>query len=275
MNFLMTGQSGFIGSHLSRHLLQNGYNVAGLDRAFNKIKILEANKHYDAVFHCAASHTSLTDDYYELKDGNLRWTNDLLKYLDKLSIKKLVFFSTVSVYGQPRKEQLTINSPIIAPSTYGKLKRQTEELIINWGNQNRVITHCIRLPAVLGFGGHNTFLVRLIDAIRNSKPIETYSLLSKFNHAVSIEDVINYAFDLSIRCNTSSLSQIASANPVSLGEIVNQICGFLGHKSICVLPNNIISGIIDISIAKQLGFKPQKIVNIVDKLLVNDAQYII
>src|SRR3989344_3392608 len=85
MNYLVTGGAGFIGSHLADKLLELGNSVTV----------------FDAVFHLAAlarvqfsiKHPSLTHNV------NVNGTFNLLNCCEKYNVKKVIFSSSSSVYG--------------------------------------------------------------------------------------------------------------------------------------------------------------------------------
>lgn len=158
--YLLTGAAGFIGSHLARVLLERGDAVVGLDE-FNDFydprwkrmnaapleksgnftlvqgdirdealleKLFDENK-FDAIIHLAARagvRPSLEQPLlYE--DVNVRGTLLLLEACRKQGLKKFLFASSSSVYGNcdtvPFREDMDINYPI---SPYAATKKATE-----------------------------------------------------------------------------------------------------------------------------------------------------
>ena len=134
MNFLVTGGAGFIGSHLVDALVQNGDKVKVLDdfssgrrenleALLNKIKLIEgdirdktlvnsAMPGVDYVLHQAALRSvpkSLVNpELYN--DVNINGTLNILKAAQQARVKRLVFASSSSIYGEgnifPQKEDL-------------------------------------------------------------------------------------------------------------------------------------------------------------------------
>lgn len=125
---LITGGAGFIGSHLSDELLENGYNVVVLDNLSEQVhgknckrpdylhrdvelivgdvrdpqKVKQALKGVDAVYHYAAM-VGVGQSMYEIKeytDVNNMGTAVLLEALAKQPVEKLVVASSMSIYGE-------------------------------------------------------------------------------------------------------------------------------------------------------------------------------
>ncbi len=158
---LVTGGTGFIGSHTAVELMQSGFRVAIIDNLsnsrkevisgiekitgrrplFEKIDLLEENllddffsRHPDikAVIHFAAF-KSVPESvqkplmYYE---NNIFSLIHLFKLMVKHGVEYFVFSSSCTVYGEPDILPVTENSPIKkANSPYGSTKQISEEII--------------------------------------------------------------------------------------------------------------------------------------------------
>jgi UDP-glucose 4-epimerase len=158
---LVTGGTGFIGSHTAVELMQSGFRVAIIDNLsnsrkevisgiekitgrrplFEKIDLLEENllddffsRHPDikAVIHFAAF-KSVPESiqkplmYYE---NNIFSLIHLFKSMVKHGVEYFVFSSSCTVYGEPDILPVTENSPIKkANSPYGSTKQISEEII--------------------------------------------------------------------------------------------------------------------------------------------------
>lgn len=159
MNILLTGGAGYIGSHTAVVLSQAGHNVVLLDNFCNsnpsvlgrlqKIlgkalacieadvrdtdvveKILREYK-IDAVIHLAglkAVAESVINPmlYYA---NNVQGSISLLQALQKVSVKRFVFSSSATVYGEPQYLPYDENHPTNPMNTYGKTKLQVEEML--------------------------------------------------------------------------------------------------------------------------------------------------
>ena len=275
MNYLISGISGLIGSRLSQKLRSAGHSVFSISRDFKivnqtnfetaKENLSKIPEYFDTFFHCASAHPSISTDDVEIIRGNITFTKDLLKHLAGIQIESVIFCSSVAIFGQCRKSELDVDSPIIMPSLYGRVKLETEKYITDWSAQKNTKIHIVRLPAVIGQNGHGTFLVKLITAIKNGEALTINSKKSRFNHAVYLDDVCAFMKALSCDCKYSTLSILGATCPLTLGDIVSLV-----HQRLCILESNVeetdvISNIINTRPAELLGFKSMKTREIIIK----------
>ena len=150
-NILITGGAGYIGSILSSTLkkrknvkilviddLSSGkkkylncdvfekFNLCNKEKLFNFFKRHKISE----VIHLAG-YTNLRDKNYKKFDkNNFTATKFLVENIITFKVKKLIFASTASVYGNPRKVPLNENSLLKPISFYGKSKLKAENYII-------------------------------------------------------------------------------------------------------------------------------------------------
>ncbi|KPL12614.1 MAG: UDP-galactose-4-epimerase [Bacteroides sp. SM23_62] len=158
---VVTGGTGFIGSHTAVELMEAGYDVLIIDDLSNsrievldgieritgrkplfekfdlcdRVKVTECFKKYTgiaAIIHFAA-HKAVPESmdkplmYYE---NNLLSLINLLRAMKEYGVKYFVFSSSCTVYGQPDTLPVTEKSPIKkAASPYGNTKQISEEII--------------------------------------------------------------------------------------------------------------------------------------------------
>ncbi|MCK5705685.1 MAG: UDP-glucose 4-epimerase GalE [Cyclobacteriaceae bacterium] len=158
---LVTGGTGYIGSHTAVELINSGFEVVivdnlsnsredvldgiekitGVKPGFEKFDLCDFNllnnffqKHQDikAIIHFAASKAvgeSVAKPllYYR---NNLQSLTNMLELMGKYAILNIAFSSSCTVYGQPEKLPVTEKSPILpAESPYGNTKQICEEII--------------------------------------------------------------------------------------------------------------------------------------------------
>ena len=158
---LVTGGTGYIGSHTTVELQASGYDVVIIDNLSNSnLEVLDGierisgirpefiqgdctdmvclnnvfEKHPDiiGIINFAASKAvgeSVSNPilYYR---NNLNTLMNLLELMPKYNVKGLVFSSSCTVYGEPDENPVTEKSPIkVATSPYGNTKQICEEII--------------------------------------------------------------------------------------------------------------------------------------------------
>jgi UDP-glucose 4-epimerase len=187
---LVTGGTGYIGSHTVVELINDGFDVVIIDNlsnsqievldgiekitgvrpAFEKFDICEKDKveaffkkyaHMEAIIHFAASKAvgeSVNKPllYYR---NNLNSLMNLLEAMGKSKVNNLIFSSSCTVYGQPDKlpvnEKATIKK---ATSPYGNTKQIAEEIIQDTINATEGIKS-IALRYFNPIGAHPTALI--------------------------------------------------------------------------------------------------------------------
>lgn len=142
---LITGGTGFLGCHLSRKLLKDGYKVtlfdiAPLDAkdligkvtvikgdARNKKAVNETVKDQSYVVHAAAA-LPIQVKKEAIFSVNVDGTKNVLDASLKYRIKRLIFISTTAVYGVPKHLPETEDSPLDPIGFYGESKIEAENL---------------------------------------------------------------------------------------------------------------------------------------------------
>ncbi len=168
MKIAMIGASGFVGTRLIDLLKDDKqYEIKNIDlqpsHFFNDItvigdvreqeKIDSELKGYDAVVLLAAQHrddVSPTSLYYDTNVGGMEVT---LRAMEKNGIKRIVFFSSVAVYGL-NKENPDENHPADPFNHYGKSKWQAEQVLQKWYETHADWNIDIIRPTVI-FGERN------------------------------------------------------------------------------------------------------------------------
>ncbi len=159
MNILVTGGAGYIGSHTCVQLLNDGYGVVVLDNldnsceeSLNRVKtitgkelkfyevdlldyeatnkVFEEND-FDAVIHFAGlkavgESVRMPLRYYH---NNITGTLNLLDIMNKHNVKKLVFSSSATVYGDPHTVPIKEDFPLSCTNPYGQTKLDIEYIL--------------------------------------------------------------------------------------------------------------------------------------------------
>ncbi len=147
MKILLTGSRGFIGKNIF-NILINKYEIIGIDILKNNDTIfniditdyvnledfIHNNKDIDIIIHSAAlAHNKGTDLSFNcFKKINFEGTKNLIDLSNKyLKLKRFIFFSTISVYGEDLKKNIYHEeSPYRGKTPYAKSKIMSEEYLI-------------------------------------------------------------------------------------------------------------------------------------------------
>ena len=178
MLVLVMGGLGFIGSHLCRLLLREGYRVRIFDKLYgsrhlipdiqDQIEIVEgdAEKTEDVLramenvdvaidlIHTTVPGASMTDSSYDVQ-SNVVSHAGWLSSLKKTTLKRIIYVSSGgTVYGIPQKNPITEDHPTEPISSYGITKLTIEKYVAMFA-KNKGIDYRICRPAnVYGEGQH-------------------------------------------------------------------------------------------------------------------------
>jgi len=178
---LVTGVAGFIGSHLAEQLIRTGHHVVGVDaftsyyperfkranltalNADSSFELIEANlldlqlgelmADVEYVFHEAAQagvRACWGDSFSTYVDNNILGTQRLLEAAKDAKLRKFVFASTSSIYGDAESDgtpETAVPNPI---SPYGVSKLAAEHLCRLYGLHFHVPTIILRYFTVYG-----------------------------------------------------------------------------------------------------------------------------
>jgi UDP-glucose 4-epimerase len=186
---LVTGGTGYIGSHTVVELQQNGYDVVIIDNLANSKKnivdqitkitgirpefhefdlcdsvalndFFSKQKQIDGVIHFAAYKAVGESAEFPLKyyRNNLFSLVNLLEAMEKVGCNNLVFSSSCTVYGQPEKLPVSEDAPIQqAISPYGNTKQISEEIISDHTKNSALKTIALRYFNPIG--SHESALI--------------------------------------------------------------------------------------------------------------------
>ncbi|TVQ03414.1 MAG: UDP-glucose 4-epimerase GalE [Balneolaceae bacterium] len=158
-HILVTGGTGFIGSHTVLELLNQNYRVTAIDNLsnskleplkrvekisgkraqFRKIDLLDikalddlfASTNFDSVIHFAGLKAVGESVEHPLRyyKNNISGTVNLCEVMSKAGVKNIVFSSSATVYGDPEISPIIEESPLQAVNPYGRTKLTIEYIL--------------------------------------------------------------------------------------------------------------------------------------------------
>ena len=163
MRILVTGGTGYIGSHTTLALLEAGHDVVVVDNlansseeslrrvqeltgrkaAFHKVDLLDevrlvevfGAERVDAVIHFAGLKAvgESVDQPLHYYHNNVGGTLNLLRTMEAHNVRTIVFSSSATVYGNSDEVPLTEKMPLDATNPYGRTKEQIEDILSDLG----------------------------------------------------------------------------------------------------------------------------------------------
>ncbi|MCJ7582184.1 MAG: NAD-dependent epimerase/dehydratase family protein, partial [Candidatus Aminicenantes bacterium] len=223
MNCLVTGAAGFIGSHLTERLLNDGFSVIGIDSFndtysrwmkdehilpfknnsqfqlisdnLNDIDLSSLLQDVDYIFHMAAQagvRSSWGKHFSVYTENNISATQKLLEAAKDSSIKKLIYASSSSVYGLCPELPMIESSPLLPYSPYGVTKLAAENLCQLYYKNFCVPTVSLRFFTVYGPGQRPDMAFHIfLKSMNENKPIPLYGDGKQTRDFTYIDDIID------------------------------------------------------------------------------------
>ncbi|MGJ3234502.1 NAD-dependent epimerase/dehydratase family protein [Marivirga sp.] len=252
-NILITGGSGFIGSYFNEKLNVNIINfdlrkpihptnnkyVKGDVCDFKALNSVVKEYNVNTIIHLAAAHHDFgisKEEYFEVNETG---TENICKVAEENDIKKIVFYSSVAVYGDNKEPSTEERAP--EPSNhYGASKLAGEAKLKSWsekeGNQAIVIRPC------LVYGPRNTAnMYNLIKQIDSGK----FFNVGKGDNVKSIcfvENIVEATIHLLNTLNRTGYNfyNYADSPQLTSKETANYISECLGKKKPFSVPKTLL-----------------------------------
>ena len=227
---LITGGSGFIGSHLKKYLDDFEIITVGrsknedykIDLSDSKLEDIVKDLSPDIVCHFASGSNILRAEEnkeQEYKDTVLS-TKTLIQALSKFKNITVIYLSSQAIYGLPENLPVVETQPAKPISVYGKNKSEAEKIIIQSGLNYLIF----RISSIYGLGQDykkSGVIAKFINWMKNNEPPVVYNNFNSFSDFIYIDDVIN-AIVLSIQKNIQNkIFNLGSGKAITLKEILD------------------------------------------------------
>lgn len=297
MKILVTGAAGFIGSHLCERLIDEGRQVVGLDNfdpfydtaikrrnlnallACDLFELVEgdirdagcvesvlARGGFEAIVHLAARagvRPSIADPVGYM-DVNINGTVVMLEAARKYNIKKFVFASSSSVYGNNEKVPFAETDNVDYPiSPYAATKKAGELICHTYGHLYGIGMTCLRFFTVYGPRQRPDLAIhkfaRLIEA---GKPIPVFGDGSMRRDFTYIDDIVDGVTAAIHMCGGYEIYNLGESRPVRLDTLIAEIENAMGKKAVVdrrpEQPGDVIQTYADVNKAvTRLSYQPK------------------
>lgn len=268
---LITGAAGFIGSHLTEKLLASGEEILGLDnlcdfydrklkkhnleiiknidpennfsfaevdiRNSEKLKRIFGKYSIDTIIHLAAMagvRPSIEDPIL-YQEVNVRGTQNLLECAKEFEIKKFIFASSSSVYGNNKKTPFAETDNVDHPiSPYAATKKAGELLCYTYHDLYEIDIICLRFFTVYGPRQRPDLAIHKFARImQKRKPIPFYGDGSTARDYTFIDDIVD-GLKKSLKwlrdnANVYEIINLGNNKPVKLSRLVEVVSEHFEH----------------------------------------------
>ena len=261
MKAVVTGAAGFIGSHLTQSLLQDGFEVVGVDafldyyprpvkernlaslldhRAFRFVEgqvqdldlppILEGASH---VYHLAAQagvRASWGRDFSLYTDHNVLATQRLLEAALEAGRPRIVYASSSSVYGDTKTLPLREDSPCQPVSPYGVTKLAAEHLGRLYECNHGLPVTSLRYFTVYGPRQRPDMAFhRFLKAARDHEPIRVFGDGEQTRDFTFVTDIVQATRAAAVSGRPGAAYNVGGGQRVSLNAVLKTIEGITGR----------------------------------------------
>jgi nucleoside-diphosphate-sugar epimerase len=214
MRFLVTGGNGFIGCYISKALKTDGHEVTTLGRSsMNDIVVdlsistYQFQIDFDYIIHTAGivhkeEHIKSFNTNLILKD--IAITENLLKSIAGINFNKIIYLSSVSVYGLITGYEIGVNTPPKPIDGYGFSKLINEKIIQSKIELCKVLI--VRLPLVNGPNAKGN--IRKAQHALKKKRMVLFNENNSLKSILEISDLYSFIIDQSKDIN--GIQQIKS-----------------------------------------------------------------
>ncbi len=241
---LITGGNGYFGEKVVESFINLKYSCSVLDinpinsNLSNKVKFIQADirdksavikscKGIDIVVHCVAQ-VPLAKNKHLFKTVNYDGTENILEASLLNKVKHFIYVSSSAVFGIPKSNPVSEDSPTIPCEVYGQAKLDGEKLTLNYSKKG-LNTTVIRPRTIIGPGRLGIFQI-LFEWIYNGSNIPVFDGGKNIYQFVHSEDLVKSIL-LSSEKKAYGVFNIGTENYCSMYETLNAVIEFSGSKS--------------------------------------------
>lgn len=256
-SILVTGGAGFVGGYLCRALLQDGHSVTVVDDFSNGrneniapgIKLFNlditserffndlAPFSYDTVIHCAAQASNALSFLNPHRDFEVNQLGTLrvLELCVKKGIKRFIFTSSMSVYGQAKTLPTKETEPCYPDAYYAVHKLASEHYIRIYGEQHGLDFTIFRLYTTYGHGQNldniNQGLLSIfLSYIVNNKPLIVKGSKDRTRDIIHVNDVVEaILLSMSNDISINKVYNMGTGQYLRIEEIIDLLTTGMGY----------------------------------------------
>jgi UDP-glucuronate 4-epimerase len=269
-NILVTGAAGFIGSHAAEALVQRGYHVVGVDnfcdfydRSWKEMNLRTVASHAGrnavdveeiditdgeaidrlvartkpvGILHLAAMagvRPSIEQPAYYAR-VNVEGTTHLLQAAVKHGVRKFLFASSSSVYGNLGRVPFREDDPVAEPiSPYAATKRSGELLCYTFWHLYKLPVFCLRFFTVFGPRQRPDLAIhKFTRLISNGHPVPVFGDGSTSRDYTYVDDIVGGIVAALDKCDRYRIYNLGGSEPVTLTHLLQELERAIGKQAV-------------------------------------------
>ncbi len=283
---LVTGGAGFIGSHVVDRMIDEGYDVIVVDNLYSgkyvnpeaifyKIDLNDFDalmnvfkKHeIEEVWHIAANPDVRigNENPYEIYRNNVSATYTLLEVMRRNGVKRLIFTSTSTVYGEAKVIPTPEDYPTIPISIYGASKVACEAMIASYCHTFDMQAWIYRFANVIGKrSNHGVIYDFIMKLKKNPNELEILGNGEQNKSYIYISDCIDAMFFGLKAEDWINILNIGSEDQIKVRRIAEIVCEEMGLNPVFKFTGgdrgwkgDVPVMLLSIEKLKSLGWKPR------------------
>ncbi len=258
MNILLTGGTGFIGSHLLRALLKKNYSVTLLKRSISdtwritdclnsivnididavpSISSIFSNNHFEMVIHLAGAyikHHTSEQDIDKLNESNLTFPSELLECAVKNGVQYVINTGTFFEYA-PSNDKISETSTIKPYNYYAATKVAFEKILKDYSIRHDLKAITLKLFSPYGEKDTKKVIPLIINSLLHNIRLDLKENNQKLSFTY-IEDIVAAYLKAITFLQSNSYQQyetfnIGSSKSYSVQEIAESLIDISNKKN--------------------------------------------
>ncbi len=229
MKVLVTGASGMCGGEIAGYLDGCGHEVTGtykthkIRRRYRMVccdmtREIALDEAFDVIVHCAGVLPYQNPTMREYVSGNIDSMRNLLDFAQKKCIHRMIYLSTIGVYGEFVDETVDEDSPKVEPDGYGMTKYMAEKLL---AEDKQIKGISLRCPGIIGKYARAVWLSEVAEKMKRGETVKVSTPEFMTQNIVHVNDLARF-IEVLMNKDTWKYGEllIASREKMKVGEII-------------------------------------------------------
>ncbi|MBR3624209.1 MAG: NAD(P)-dependent oxidoreductase, partial [Selenomonadaceae bacterium] len=198
--------------------------------------------------------------------GNIDVMERLLDYAHDKGIKRVIYFSTIGVYGEFRQTPVSENADRINQDYYGLTKYLAERMLCD---DKSIESVSLRMPGIIGRGSRGVWMANTLEKMLRGEPVTIYSPDFQTKNFVWADDLARFVGELLEQEHWRyDVINLACSESSSIREIVSKMKELTKSSSKIKVAEGIRPPFcLDSSKAAEMGYKSLSPIEIVEKYI--------